>query len=69
MDNWTYIKLVQLVMSYQDRFRTQAEYYTYQISHSRQIPSYLFIEYYTALIKADLFDSFAKDVYNILKDW
>lgn len=66
MEDIQLIQLLQLLLALGDRYHNEAEYYTYLISRKKTIPSDLFINYLTALIKAEEFDKIAADVYNVL---
>lgn len=70
MDDRQIIRLYDLLLSMESRYRNEAELFTYEIQHSKIITPDLFVKYYTALIRLEVFDKLYIDVYNILRnDW
>lgn len=70
MDDMQIIRLYDLLLSMESRYRNEAELVTYEIRHSKIITPDLFVQYYTALVRLEVFDKLYIDVYNILRnDW
>lgn len=67
MDEMQLVRLLELLLSMESRYQNDAELFSYEIQHSKVITPDLFVKYYTALIRLDVFDKIFLDVYNILK--
>lgn len=67
MEDRQLILLYDFFLSLESRYKNEAEQFSYEIQHSKIITPDLFVKYYTALIRLEVFDKIYLDVYNILK--